>query len=101
MSSSSVTTQELRQLVEGVRFIERMRAHPLDKDSAASEVYALRTTFGKSIVARTDLDAGTILTIEHLALKKPGTGLPPAELPLIGRHATASEPRLRRAGSAC
>ena len=26
---ASVTTQELRQLVDGIRFIERMRAHPL------------------------------------------------------------------------
>jgi N-acetylneuraminate synthase len=30
---ASVTTNELRQLVDGIRFIERMRANPLDKDA--------------------------------------------------------------------
>ena len=30
--TSSVTTAELRQLVEGVRFLERARSHPVDKE---------------------------------------------------------------------
>ena len=34
---ASVTTAELRQLVDGVRFIERMRGNPLDKDASARE----------------------------------------------------------------
>ncbi len=53
---ASVTTGELRQLVEGVRFIERMRAHPVDKDAAAGGApAALRRMFTKSVVARVDL----------------------------------------------
>lgn len=84
---ASVTTSELRQLVEGIRFIERMRAHPVDKDASAAETAPLRRVFTRSIVARQALPAGTVLTRAHLAVKKPGTGLPPARLDeIIGRR---------------
>jgi N-acetylneuraminate synthase len=73
---ASVTTAELRQLVEGVRFIERMRASPVDKDAAAGDVVAMRHLFTKSVVARMDLPAGTVLLHDHLSFKKPGTGIP-------------------------
>ena len=82
---ASVTTAELRQLVEGIRFIEKMMSNPVDKDAAASETAPLRDLFTKSVVVRTDLPAGTVLTCEHLAAKKPGTGIPSARLQeLIG-----------------
>jgi len=80
---ASVTTAELKQLVEGVRFIERMKANPVDKDSLATELQPLRDLFGKSIVARTDLPAGTVLREEHLTLKKPGCGLSEDKLGLV------------------
>src|SRR6266850_1399350 len=73
---ASVTTAELRQLGEGVRFIERMRASPVDKDAAAGDVAAMRHLFTKSVVARMDLPAGTVLLRDHLSFKKPGTGIP-------------------------
>ncbi len=83
--TSSVTTGELRQLVEGVRWIERMLASPLDKDAMATELLPLRRLFTKSVVARIDLPAGTVLRAEHLAAKKPGHGIPVARMPaLIG-----------------
>ena len=81
--SASVTTAELRQLVEGVRFIERMKASPVDKDCLAAELQPLRRLFGKSIVSRTDLPAGTVLKEEHLTLKKPGHGLSEDKLGLV------------------
>ena len=51
------------QLVEGVRFIEAMRAHPVDKDAdRARELAPLRALFTKSVVAaRATLPAGTVL----------------------------------------
>lgn len=94
---ASVTTTELRQLVEGVRFVERMVEHPVDKDALATDLRPLRDMFTKSVVARTPLAAGTVLTGDHLAVKKPGTGIPAARLPeLIGlrlsRDVAADEP---------
>lgn len=77
---ASVTTGELCQLVEGVRFIEKMISHPVDKEAMAEDLAPLRHLFGKSVVARTQLAAGTILNAEHLALKKPGTGIPARRL---------------------
>ena len=84
---ASVTTQELRQLVDGIRFIERMKTHPLDKDASAKETAPLRKLFTRSLVASTDLPAGTVIAREHVAIKKPGTGLPPDRLDeIIGRR---------------
>jgi N,N'-diacetyllegionaminate synthase len=83
---ASITTTELRQLVEGLRFIERMNNHPVDKDAMANEMTPLRHLFTKSVVARLDLPAGTVLRAEHLTTKKPGTGIPAVRLPeLVGR----------------
>jgi N-acetylneuraminate synthase len=83
---ASVTLDELRQLVQGVRFIETMMRHPLDKDVVAQEMAPLRNLFTKSVVAKLDLPAGTVLRGEHLVVKKPGTGIPAARLPeLVGR----------------
>jgi N,N'-diacetyllegionaminate synthase len=82
---ASLTAGELRQLVDGVRFLERALANPVDKDGMAAEMEPLRRMFTKSVVARADLAAGTVLAEEHLAVKKPGGGIPAARLPeLIG-----------------
>ena len=84
---ASVTTGELRQLVDGIRFIERMHAHPVDKDAAARETAPLRRLFTRSLVAREALPAGTVLAREHLLIKKPGTGLPPDRMDeVVGRR---------------
>jgi N,N'-diacetyllegionaminate synthase len=85
--SASVTPTELRQLIEGIRFIEKMKSTPVGKDALAAEMQPLRDLFTKSIVARVNLSAGTVLQEEHLALKKPGTGIPAASLrEVIGRR---------------
>jgi len=86
---ASLTTAELRQLVDGARFIERMRANPVDKDALARELSPLRGVFAKSVVARVDLPAGTMLRPEHLTVKKPGTGIPAAEMGRVVGHRLA------------
>jgi N-acetylneuraminate synthase len=78
--TASVTTGELRQLVEGVRFIEAMQAHPVEKDGLANILAPLRKAFTKSVVARMDLPAGTVLQAGHVTAKKPGTGIPASRL---------------------
>ena len=91
---ASVTTTELRQLADGVRFIETMRANPLDKNESARETAPLRKLFTRSLVASQALAAGTVLSRDHVRIKKPGTGLPPDRLDeVIGK-------RLSRAVSA-
>lgn len=88
---ASLTTPELRQLVDGVRFLEKAMASPVDKDGMAAEMEPLRRLFTKSVVARCDLPEGTVLSEEHLTVKKPGGGIPAARMAeLIGG-------RLRRA----
>lgn len=81
--SASVTTAELRQLTDGVRFISRMMTNPIDKDAAAVAAAPLRTLFTKSVVVTTTLEAGSVLRPEHLTVKKPGTGIPASQLHLV------------------
>jgi N-acetylneuraminate synthase len=78
--AASVTTAELGQLVDGVRFVERMRAHPVDKEEAFREARPLREVFGRSLVARIILKAGTEVRASDVVLKKPGTGIPATDL---------------------
>jgi N,N'-diacetyllegionaminate synthase len=84
---ASVTTAELRQLIEGLRFIEKMKTAEVDKDAMALEMKPLRDVFTKSVVTKAGLAAGAIIREQDLALKKPGTGIPAARLrELIGRQ---------------
>lgn len=85
--AASVTVEELGELVRGVRFIERMLASPVDKSSLPETALSLRRTFGKRVVAARDLAAGSLLSADDLALKKPGEGLPPSALDsVVGRR---------------
>jgi N,N'-diacetyllegionaminate synthase len=82
---ASLTTSELKLLVQGIRFIETMKASPVDKQQAAAEAALMRRLFSKSVVVRGNLPAGTILLEGDLALRKPGTGIPAHRLQeLIG-----------------
>jgi N,N'-diacetyllegionaminate synthase len=85
-----VTMRELATLSEGIRFLDRARAHPVDKDALATEMAPMRRLFMKSVVAAIDLAAGTVLTESDLRVKKPGTGIPAEALPtLVGRRLRA------------
>ena len=74
-------------MVEGIRFIEKMKANPVDKDAVAAQMAPFRNLFTKSVVTRADLPEGAVLEKEHLTLKKPGTGIPATRLKdVIGRR---------------
>ncbi|MBE2285087.1 MAG: N-acetylneuraminate synthase family protein [Prosthecobacter sp.] len=84
--SASLTTDEFAKMVEGIRFIERMKASPMVKDASAEQMEPLRRMFGQSLVAATDLAAGTALTRDNLSCRKPGHGISAANLEsVIGR----------------
>lgn len=73
---ASVTTDELSQLVKGVRFIESAQQNPVDKNALAEEFGGLRAIFMKSLFLAQDLEAGAEIQECHLLAKKPGTGIP-------------------------
>jgi N-acetylneuraminate synthase len=88
---ASVTSSELRLLVEGVRYVGAALAAPVDKDEVAAELAPMRALFGRSLVARRALPAEHVLQASDLTAKKPAGAIPPARLEsLVGR-------RLRRA----
>jgi len=80
---SSVTPDELVQLVRGVRFIESAMANRLDKTILSESAANMKQIFGRSIVASRDLVVGHVLTRDDLAFKKPGGGLSWDQLDLI------------------
>ena len=84
--AASVTTGELRQLVDGVRYLDAALAAPVDKDQVARELAPMRALFGRSLVARCALPAGHVLAADDLIAKKPAGGIAPTQLAsLIGR----------------
>jgi len=50
-ASSSLTIPKLKELVEGVRFIETAKANPVDKDEMAKELEPMRRIFMRQPVA--------------------------------------------------
>ena len=80
---ASLTTDEFKSAVAGIRSVEAALSNPVDKDAIAEELSPLRLTFGKSAVAGRDLHAGTIITEQDIAYKKPGWGLHPKDVETI------------------
>jgi len=78
--AASLTLEQISTLLQGIRCVEAMLAAPVDKDAVAVEMEPLRRLFNKSVVLARDLARGTVLEREHLALKKPGTGIPAREI---------------------
>ena len=84
--SSSLTTSELPDLVEGVRFVERALSNPVDKAELADELEPMRDIFFKSLYIARDLPSGHQITKDDLVLRRPGTGLPAHRLEeFVGR----------------
>lgn len=77
---ASLTPEELKTLVDGVREIELMRDNPVDKDGLAEQMSSMRSLFTKSVVVKRPLSVGTVLTLNDLAIKKPGTGISGARI---------------------
>jgi N,N'-diacetyllegionaminate synthase len=83
----SMEPGEFADMVRGIRSIERMLAHPVDKNDIR-RFAAMKAIFEKSIVAREDIAPGQVITRAMLAFKKPGDGMPAAEVDdVIGRAA--------------
>ena len=79
---------ELKAMVAGIREAEAaLGSGRLEGPSEAEsgEMYQLAR---RSVIAATDIPAGTVITEEMLAVKRPGYGIKPRDLPiLVGRTA--------------
>lgn len=85
--SVSLEPAELRLLADARDAFAEMDAHPVDNDAAAGQLAAMRALFTKSLAPVKALAKGTVLAADMLTTKKPGTGVPPSELPhLVGRR---------------
>jgi N-acetylneuraminate synthase len=80
---ASITTDELKQLVEGIRYIEKINANPIDKAVIDENAQSLRDIFMKSIFSRSSISAGQQITIDMIVMKKPGTGIAANQLDLV------------------
>lgn len=74
--SSSLTLEELAELVKGAREIKIASNNPVDKDEFANKCKDLKLLFGKSVVSARSLSRGHVIALEDIVFKKPGTGIP-------------------------
>lgn len=83
---SSLTIEQLAQLVEGVRFIEKGLKNPINKLEAAEGKKETKELFSRSAFYIENILEGTVLTDKHFSMKKPGGGLTYEEaIDLIGK----------------
>ena len=73
---ASVTIEDLKELVQGCRYIYKSLNANYDKDEISRRLEREKTIFGRSLALKENLPKGTLLKKEHLTLKKPGTGIP-------------------------
>lgn len=69
-AASSLTIDETKDLVEGVRFLEKSLSNPIDKNQN-SQYSELKKIFEKTLAVNKDLPEGSILKFEDLEAKKP------------------------------
>jgi len=82
----SMEPEEFKRLCFELKSTFEMMINPVDKDNI-KDYQEMKNIFQKSIVAAENIESGTIINSNHLAFKKPGTGIPASEYKsLIGRR---------------
>lgn len=92
-AANAAEPNDFADMVRGIREIEKMLSHKIDKDDLSNYI-DMKRIFEKSVVSTCDIPAGTIITAEMVACKKPGDGeIPARELGnVIGSKATTNIP---------
>jgi sialic acid synthase SpsE len=86
---ASLEPQELCDLIRGIRKVENAMGSGQKVPAASEENSA--SVIRKSLVAAQNIAKGEILTENAIAIRRPGTGLPPTMRPfLIGRTTTVN-----------
>lgn len=89
----SLTPEEFKQMVEGIRAVETALSHPVDKNDIG-KFEQMRRTFQKSIVSIVDIPRGAEIREDMISIKKPGDGLDPRYFKeIIGRKTLRDIPR--------
>lgn len=88
---ASLEPEEFEAMVRGIRTVESALGDGR-KEPAASEADTAAVA-RKSLIAASSIPAGTVLTDEHITVKRPGTGLAPGMMHyLLGRVAKVDIP---------
>ncbi|MBK9451644.1 MAG: N-acetylneuraminate synthase [Bacteroidetes bacterium] len=83
---ASLEPHELKDMIQRIRQVEKIMGHG-DKIPNPSELRIMEAA-RKSIVAAKDIPAGTLISVELLDIKRPGTGISPKKMQdLTGRRA--------------
>jgi len=81
---ASLEPDELKEMIARIREVEKALGNGVKKPTKSEEI--LKEAVRRSIAARIDIPKGTVITMEMLDLKRPGTGLEPRYLEkVIGR----------------
>lgn len=88
---ASLEPHEFAELIRGIRKVEASLGHGRKEPVASEENTAAVSR--RSLVAARDIQAGTKLTEDMIAIKRPGTGLPPtAQSFVVGRTVRVGVP---------
>ena len=87
-ASSSLTISELKQMVDGIRFISTVMKNPQHKE----ELPDMKAIFEKSLAVNKDLESGHSISINDLETKKPANfGVPASKYEeFLGRRLNKS-----------
>lgn len=78
---ASLEPQELTALVVSIRNIENALGDGIKKRTSVEKQYVRLVR--KSLIAAHDIPAGKKITVDDVAIKRPGTGIPPKEIERI------------------
>ena len=86
-TTTSVTLEQLTEIVRARDAFHVMATNSVDKDAMAEALAPTRAIFSRSLAPARELSAGTVLTDDMIALRKPGTGIPESRLEdFVGRR---------------
>jgi len=86
---ASLNPEEFKSMVDAIRTVEAALGDGVKR--AVPSEFNTRDVARKSLVAAIDISEGTVLNETHIAIKRPGTGLPPGQMPmLMGRKVKRS-----------
>lgn len=86
-ASLAAEPAEFRLLADALRDVGAMLDNPVDKDDV-TPYRDMKATFEKSIVTAIPVRVDEVLTMAHLAFKKPGSGISPSRLDtVLGKRA--------------